>query len=319
MKKFLSILAAVGLTATTSTAVVACATESEKADVDAATKTASIKLDSKKAEKLKLVKKDNDGKWVAGDSVSGVSDNIKDNTVTVKIGDIAANGDVTVSVQATKEIAKNKTVKIQFKDKDNKNTKTLDLKLKEALPGTATGVKAITATANPTTITTKDGTSTITVDTEFTTAPGLNATSSDDNIATVKNNNNGTFTVTAKGNGTAHITISSTDTAKFSNGTVDVTVNIPAAKEAITISNTGTSITTKDGQTTITVGEKFKAAKGLKAESSKTGVATVTDKATDAGVFTVTAVGNGQTTITISADDFSPVTLDITVNIPAQD
>ncbi|ATG97296.1 lipoprotein [Mesoplasma lactucae] len=173
MKKFLSILAAVGLTATTSTAVVACATESKTATVDATAKTATLKLDAKEAKKLGLIKDapktsadgDNTGagdgkdkpttppagdggstgtpitaKYVAGDNTKAVADKIGDATITVTGFDKfdANTGEVTLTFTATAEVKKGKKIKVTFSKQDDSNKKTLDAKLDKDLPATGT-------------------------------------------------------------------------------------------------------------------------------------------------------------------------------------
>ncbi|ATG97298.1 lipoprotein [Mesoplasma lactucae] len=296
MKKLLSILGAIVLTTTVSSAVVACATESESADayVDVANKTASVKLDSKKAEKLKLiVKGNNDEKWAAGDSTKAVSTNIKDNAVTVTIGAIDhATGDVSITVQATKKIENNKTVKIQFQDKDSKDTKTLDLKLNDALPGTN---KDFTIDQKSVTVA-KDATATVNV-TVGRNAPNFKVESKDKTKVTVTNDG-GVITIIG-----VDVTDTPINVTVSADGYNTVNIAVTVEKGTMTFGSVTMKIRSAAGIIGAPAGATIEVKDGgdfAKAVIDENGMITVTAKAAGIAHFTVKATDYNDAVLTIN-------------------
>ncbi|ATG97304.1 lipoprotein [Mesoplasma lactucae] len=149
MKKLLSILGAVGLTATASTAVVACSSDKAGVKVDttdtASTNSANFKISAEDAKKLEIVKQDSNNKWVLNtDSGKEIKfSTSKDHRVAIT--DASANaetGEVTAVMQSAVKISSDTQVKFSY------GKKILGVTLKQDLQANAPVINGADATVD---------------------------------------------------------------------------------------------------------------------------------------------------------------------------
>lgn len=146
--------------------------------------------------------------------------------------------------------------------------------------------------------------------TNFADLQNVKVTSADSKIATATlASDTITFTAVAVGNTSANITADSATDKKITiNVTAEPKIDIDITKEDFALTNT-TPVKR--------VINNYDALKTPAVSSKDATIATATLDGNNKGIQ-VTAVKNGSTTCTITADNANPVTLNITVNLPAQ-